>query len=124
MSAAFFELQKLHKENEKIFYCFSDGFFKKEDGQRYLDALTEELGAIDTTEYILLINTRNEKPTEGDALPVLVKCHEVFHKTPFKEKYFVETKSVTNYIQKLRTDEFGLYEELKLIKDPSEILNR
>lgn len=122
MSSPVFKFEKIVKGNKKILYCCSKGFFEKKDGVAYHQELLENIHSINTKEYILLIDSSEVKPTTGDAIPVLKECHKLFHETEFREKYFVETKSTTTFLQKLRTDEVGLYENIKLISSASEIL--
>ncbi|WP_105614474.1 hypothetical protein [Vallitalea okinawensis] len=123
MSSPVFKFEKILKGDKKYLYCYGKGFFEKEDGMAYRQKLLETIQSIDTKEYILVIDSSKTKPTTGDAIPILQECHKLYHETEFKEKYFVETKSATTYLQKLRTDDVGLYENIKLVSSASEILD-
>lgn len=122
----YFEFKKIQTEHDNFLCAYNRGFFRKEDGSRYYNQLIETIKDITPEEYILIVDSGTDVPTEKSALPLLEKCSKVLYDTPFKKKYYIKPKGVyeIGLIQKMRIDDLGLFDQFVFIDSMEQILKR
>jgi hypothetical protein len=91
----------INKTN-KILYIVIEGFIKSEEAKSYILELEEKIASIDTTEYHLIIDTKNVLAAPTNSTNFIKDSMDILSNKTFKNAIRIVPQSVVAYSQVIR----------------------
>ena len=95
-------------EDKKVVYVVTAGLMKKEEGLEVLNKLKETFKKVKTSQYYLILDSSDFKPSFQEDLGLLQEVIEQYEKTSFIKKFFILPKSTIAKIQARKADKTAL----------------
>lgn len=98
---------------KKVIKVTISGLFSLEEVKNYLDELSTACSKVNSSEYALIIDAREQKAVSQDVIPYVEKIMKFYTDTPFKKKISVVLDSAiamsqVNRIGKKEVGEFDM----------------
>lgn len=95
--------------NKKIFSIEVGGFFKEDEGDKFIQDYTNHTTSFIPSEYSLLIVGKDLSTSKQEMLPILEQVLTLYKQTGFKKYYGILPESPTSKMQLARViDKIGI----------------
>lgn len=109
---------------KKLFHVTTSGFFTLSEAQAYVDDFKNKAKTIDASQYVLLINGKDQKTASTEVATLLESAMDLYMKTPFKKRYSVVMDSVVTMQQIKRLGNKELLNSFKFFNSEEEALRQ
>ncbi len=91
---------KLEVDNlKKVFFVKSSGVIELQEIKDYVRSFEEAIKKVDTSQYALIIDAREQKTISPEGAPLLEYCLKLYVDTPFRKRFSVVLESAVAMLQ-------------------------
>jgi hypothetical protein len=104
---------------KKVIKVTISGLFNLEEMKNYLDELTANCSKVNTSEYTLIIDAREQKAVSQDVIPYVEKIMKFYSETTFKKKISVVLDSAIamSQVNRIGKKEVGEFEMVTSVEE-------
>lgn len=108
---------------KKLFYVTTEGMFDVAKAEAYIRDFKTNLGKINPSEYVFLIDSRKQITSNPEVGETLSQALKMYMDAPFKKRYIVKLQSVIamSQVKRLAGPEFS--QKIDLVDTPEEVIN-
>lgn len=94
---------------KKLFHVKAEGFFTVEEAKEFIGAFKAKVKTIDSSQYTLLVDGKDQKTSSADVAPLLETAIGLYIQTPFKKRLSVVLNSsiAMQQIKRIGNKEFN-----------------
>ncbi len=89
---------------KKEVYVFADGFFTLEEANSFIAEYKRKTGAVNTSDYNLIVNTKDLKTSTPEVAEKLVDVIAMYMVNPYKARYSVK---LSNAVAQMQVNRMG-----------------
>jgi hypothetical protein len=104
---------------KKVIKATISGMLSLEDVKNYLEELSAICPKINSSEYALIIDAREQKAMAQDAIPYVEKIMKFYTETPFKKRFSVmlESAIAMSQVNRVGKKEVELFEIVSSVEE-------
>jgi len=107
---------------KKVLKVTTAGMFKKDEAINFINEFEKKIKTIDTKQYTLIIDAKEQKPSSTDVIPLQEKAIKLYVDTPFAKRYSIVMDSIITTQQIKRLGKNELLENFTFVNSIQEAL--